>query len=267
MSKKIFKKLAVLGILLISVSASGLTFVHAQSTSTVVSSNATCPKIGTTPAGGGSVVTYDQYEACLSTQIGADKINATNFFPKLNLNDLIGLGTTLLLSIVVIVLMIRIVFSVFKWVSKSGDEKERGAAIKTMTNGIIGVFIAFSAYFVVLFLRGFIGVDGQLVQCGNSYFKDDASIVHNVIATKFEELTSDTQRCLDLSGQADKIRGANASQFQTFSFAISNPAQAGSCREQKLFTQDLNNVTSGVKFLIPDRAALNKCFADKLSSL
>lgn len=62
------------------------------------------------------------------------------------------------MSFVGMILLIMILSSGFQWMTSGGNDEKIVAAKKTFFNAIIGIFIMLSAYSIVLFVTGTLGI-------------------------------------------------------------------------------------------------------------
>ena len=226
-------------------------FASAQAVTTIVPTT----RISTTqvcPTGSG--VTYDQYEKCIISSNGLDKISGNDFFSSLSVDSIISAGTTILLAIIVIVLTIKIVLAAFQWVNNDAQDKNKKEAIKSITNGVIGLVISFSAYFVVIIIRAFFSVDGQLVNCSNLYFASSSNLT--LTTGDYSGTTSEFQNCMKTSGKADVV-SQNFIKFR-------NEFYKKPCSD---YYQLVPNSKLGFDVSANDRSKLNQCFVDVIKSL
>ncbi len=74
-----------------------------------------------------------------------------------SLNEVVSSFLTILLFVVVIGAVVYISLAGFKYISSQGDANKAKEAQAAITNAIIGVVVAFIAYFVVTFVLGQLG--------------------------------------------------------------------------------------------------------------
>ncbi|MEI7603404.1 MAG: hypothetical protein WCJ19_00035 [bacterium] len=257
---KVYKNIIKLSIFLILLFSSfNFAFAAPVPTTTTVTpmqyaKTTPCPRVGTTNSSG-SVVTYDEYEKCLEIESGANKINASGFFPNFNFNDIIGVVTTILLALLVIILTFKIVLAAFKWANNDGQDKNKKDAIKSISNGIVGLIISFSAYFVIIIIRGFFNIDTQLIQCSNLYFKNATSYENNSSAASITTSESEFKKCIDLAGKTNVL--SDSTKYSGF---ISNIQKNCSPKYYEYLSS-----TKEIK--VYDNQKLNQCFADELKKL
>ena len=194
---------------------------------------------------------------CVETDLGLGNINLSNFFPKLSFNDLISSISTIILAVLVIFLGFKVIFAGYKWINNDNQDKNKKEAIKSITNGVIGIVISFAAYFVVLFVRSLFGIGGneQLVNCANLYFKDINSYQTNYFAASqapsnpLDSATPEFSRCIQLSGKSGVL-----SQKAIYALFVHN-----------IDTQCPFTAVGQIQ--VTDRQKLNQCFIDELNKL
>lgn len=247
--KKYNNLIAIILICLLSVISFSTNVVFAQSTSTTVAPTTIQPCInnGTVVPGIASNSTD-----CVEKNFGLGNIDLSNFFPKLSFNDLIGAISTIILAVLVIFLGFKIIIAGYKWINNDAQDKSKKEAIKSITNGVVGIVIAFSAYFVVLFIRSLFGIGGneQLVNCSNLYFRDAVSFHKNMSSTTLSNTTDEFQRCIKLSGSESAL----SNNYSVFTANIT----------RKCSLYYMSNLTS---FSIVNRQKLSQCFIDQLNNL
>lgn len=92
---------------------------------------------------------------------GGYQINPVGGIPKGGLGkveDLIQLGTTLLLVGVSLIALAFLIWGGIAWITSGGDKTGIETARKKITYALLGLVVAFLAYFIVNILGTFFGV-------------------------------------------------------------------------------------------------------------
>lgn len=100
-----------------------------------------------------------------------------SFSNNFSISSLLNLFFSVAIAALVVFILIQIVRAVFKWVSKSGDEKGRGEAIKSISNAIVGGVVLIVAVFGVVFTSDILNIGGKPNPLYTCYNTDDFSPV------------------------------------------------------------------------------------------
>ncbi|MEI7603405.1 MAG: hypothetical protein WCJ19_00040 [bacterium] len=203
----------------------------------------------------------DQSADCVSNGFGFDAIDLRRFFPSLSFNDVISSTATIILIGLVILFGFRIILAGFKWVNNDGQDKSKKDALKGIINGVVGIAITFSAYFIVLFVRSLTAGNDQLVNCANLYYRDTNSYITNYnagVADTFGNASEEFTRCMKLAGWADTLSASG--KFSTFTTNLDN-----NCKQYLTSSPNSSGIVKGIE--IKDKNNLQQCFVNELKKL
>ncbi len=80
-----------------------------------------------------------------------------------NANDLVKKILDTILIVVVIAAVVYIMFAGLQYVTSQGDAQKAKTAMSSITNAIVGLLVAFAAYFLVSFILRQLGVDSDAI--------------------------------------------------------------------------------------------------------
>lgn len=86
---------------------------------------------------------------------------APSALPSNDLNSVIQGLLNMILFIIVIAAVVYISLAGLKYISSQGDAGKAKEAQAAITNAVIGLVVAFAAYFIVIFVLGRLGVDSN----------------------------------------------------------------------------------------------------------
>ena len=206
---------------------------------------------------------------CVATDLQLNKVDLRRFFPTLSFNDLISSVATLILVGLVILFGFRIILAGFKWVNNDAQDKAKKDAIKSITNGIIGIAITFFAYFIVIFVRSVTAGNDQLVSCASLYVRDVNSYNQNLDAginnKGISGSTDEFQRCMRLAGKYDVF--TDVIKYNKFTQGIFNDCQ-GPTKYFHLENQTNSTAPTGNSVIVvTDASKLNQCFIDQINKI
>jgi hypothetical protein len=214
-----------------------------------------------------TTLSLEAKENCITNELEFNKVTLFDFFPKFGSDDAIGTVSTILLAILVILSGGRTLIACYKWARNDPQDKLKKEALKKIREGILVIFIGFSAYAVVLFLKPLFYGDAPLINCANLYFKDNETFVRNTIATDLNGATDEFKACIKLVGKTNILNSPSTisgtsvtNKYKELTYKVTSKALATSCISKGY--ADFNP-----SLVVYDRQSLNKCFADVLKNL
>ena len=178
-------------------------------------------------------------------------INASDLSFKVSINGLISLISTSILALLVILFGFKIILAGYKLVNNDAQDKSKKEAIKSISNGVIGLVIAVSAYLIVIVIRSIFGIGSseQLVNCTNLYIASKPNVY---FTNTFEETTPEFQRCIKLTGYDSKL--SIPAKYVTFKSKFYSDCN-------QFFTLKTDSIVAA------DQAKLQQCFIDTIKAV
>lgn len=81
-----------------------------------------------------------------------------------NLGGIIGAAVTFILIVAVLIAMFFLIWGGIKWITSGGDKGKVDSARQTITAAIVGLIIAFLAFFILQVALGFFGLSLNALQ-------------------------------------------------------------------------------------------------------
>lgn len=94
----------------------------------------------------------------LSLQVPQYTIQAPSDIHTFDLNNLLGVGITLLFVFSIILTLFFLIYGGISFITSAGDKQKVVAARQKLTFAVIGLIVVLSAYFIVNFVYGLFGL-------------------------------------------------------------------------------------------------------------